>query len=114
MLLSLKRRKKTQKRQKTKTNKQTTTKQTKTAQHIIALVYITGEDAIRQSPLIFQIAATNIISITVGLSLKYKNQMIRYSKPPTACYEDTISTSSNLKNQFFTCINFKTSVRSTD
>ena len=109
MLLSLKRRKKTQKRQKTKTNKQTTTKQ-----HIIALVYITGGDAIRQSPLIFQIAATNIISITVGLSLKYKNQMIRYSKPPTACYEDTISTSSNLKNQFFTCINFKTSIRSTD
>ena len=55
----------------------------------------------KQSPLIFQIPATIIISSTAGLSLKYKNQMVRNSKPAIACYEDTTSTWSNLKNFFF-------------
>ena len=50
---------------------------------------------------IFQIAATNIISSTAGLSLKYNNQMVRNSNPAFACYENTISISSNLKNLFF-------------
>ena len=41
------------------------------------------------------IAATNIISSTAGLTLKYNNQMVRNSKPAIACYEHTVSTSSN-------------------
>ena len=56
------------------------------------------------------IAATNIISPTAGLSLKYNNQMVRNRKPAIACYENTVSTSSNLKNLFFSSINFKTSI----
>ena len=51
-----------------------------------------------------------IMSSTAGLSLKYNNQMFRNSKPATARNEDTISTLSNLKNLFFSCINFKTSM----
>ena len=47
------------------------------------------------------IYATNIISSTAELSLKYKNQMVRNSKPAISCYEDTISTLNNLKNLFF-------------
>ena len=58
----------------------------------------------------FQIAAINIISLAAGLSLKYKNQMVRNNKPAIACYEDTISTSSSLKNMSFSCINFKMSI----
>ena len=45
----------------------------------------------------YVIAATNIISSTAGLSLKYNNEMVRYSKPGIACYENPVSTSSNLK-----------------
>ena len=59
---------------------------------------------------IFQIAATNIIISTAGLSSKYNNQMVRNTKPALACYENTISTSSNLKNLFFSSIIFKTSI----
>ena len=47
---------------------------------------------------IFQIAVTNIISLTAGISVKYNNQMVRNNKPTIVCYENTISTSSNLKN----------------
>ena len=50
---------------------------------------------------IFQIAATNIISSTAGLSFKYNNQIVRNSKLAIACYKNTISTLSNLKNLFF-------------
>ena len=46
-------------------------------------------------------------SSTGGLSLKYNNQMVRNSKPPIGCYENTVPTSSNLKNLFFSTINFK-------
>ena len=56
------------------------------------------------------IYTTNIISPTSELSLKYKNQMVRNSKPAISCYEDTISTLNNLQNLFFSCINFKTSI----
>ena len=59
---------------------------------------------------IYVIAVTNIISSTAGLSLKYNNQMVRKSKPAIACYENTVSTSSNLKNLLFSSINFKTSI----
>ena len=34
---------------------------------------------------IHKITATNILSTTAGLSLKYKNQIIRNSKPTIAC-----------------------------
>ena len=50
---------------------------------------------------IYIIAATNIINSTAGLSLKYNNQMVRNSKPAIAYYENTVSTSSHLKNLFF-------------
>ena len=40
--------------------------------------------------LIFQIAATIIVSSTAGLSPKYKIRMVRNSNSATACYEDTI------------------------
>ena len=46
----------------------------------------------KQSPLIFQIPATIIISSTAGLPLTYKNHMVCNSKPAVACYEDTTST----------------------
>ena len=59
---------------------------------------------------IFQFEATNIISSTAGLSLKYNNQMFRNSNPAIACYEDIISTSNKLKNLFFACVNFTTSI----
>ena len=58
---------------------------------------------------IYIIAASNIVSSTAGLSLKYNNQMVRNSKPAISCYENTISTSSILKNLFFSDINFKAS-----
>ena len=54
--------------------------------------------------------ATNIITSTAGLSLKYNNKMVRNSKSAIACYENTVSISSNLKNLFFFSINFKTSI----
>ena len=50
---------------------------------------------------IYIIAASNIVSSTAGLSLKYNNQMVRNSKPAIAYYANTESTSSNLKNPFF-------------
>ena len=59
---------------------------------------------------IYIIGATNIISSTARSSLKYNNQMVRNSNPAIACYENTISTSSNLKNLFFSSINFKMSI----
>ena len=59
---------------------------------------------------IYIIAAINIITSTAGLSLKYNSQMVRSSKSPIACYKNTVSTSSNLKNLFFSSINFKTSI----
>ena len=59
--------------------------------------------------LIFQIEATNIISLPGLLFLKYQNQMVRNMNPTVTCYEDTIATSRDLKNLSF-CINFKTSI----
>ena len=50
---------------------------------------------------IYIIAASNIVSSTAGLSLKYNNQMVRNSKPAIAYYANTESASSNLKNPFF-------------
>ena len=49
---------------------------------------------------------SHIISSIAGLSLKYNNQMVRNSKHAIACYENKISTSGNLKNLFFSSINF--------
>ena len=37
-------------------------------------------------------------------------QVVHNSNPANACNEDTITTSSDLKNLFFFCINFKTSI----
>ena len=59
---------------------------------------------------IYMIGATNIISSTARSSLKYNNQMVRNSNPAIACYENTISTSSNLKNLFYSNIKFKTPI----
>ena len=39
------------------------------------------------TPLIFQIAATNIISSTAGLSLKYKKWSVRASQRNSASYQ---------------------------
>ena len=51
--------------------------------------------------LIFQIAATIIISSTGGLFLKYKNQMVCNSNHDVGCYGDVISFSRHLKNLLF-------------
>ena len=59
---------------------------------------------------IYIIAAINIITSTAGLSLKYNSQMVRSGKSPIACYKNTVSTSSNLKNLFFSSINVKMSI----